>query len=110
VSAVVLHSLFEEQIEQPAPDADLPHFLDNPAGPGAPRRYLDLTEECVESVDVPVIASINGTSRQGWTSFARHLQDAGAAGNRVQLLQHPPTHAMAWPRRRGAMPGGGPCA
>jgi dihydroorotate dehydrogenase (fumarate) len=33
----------------------------------------------VESVDVPVIASINGTSRHGWTSFARQMQDAGAA-------------------------------
>ena len=79
VSAVVLHSLFEEQIEHPTPDADLPHFFDNPAGPGAPRRYLDLIEECVESVDVPVIASINGTSRLGWTSFAHSMQDAGAA-------------------------------
>jgi dihydroorotate dehydrogenase (fumarate) len=79
VSAVVLHSLFEEQIEHPTPDADLPHFFVNPAGPGAPRRYLELIEECVASVDVPVIASINGTSRQRWTSFARHMQDAGAA-------------------------------
>ena len=73
------HLTFEEQIEHPTPDADLPDFFDNPAGPGAPRRYLDLIEECVESVDVPVIASINGTSRHGWTSFAHHMQDAGAA-------------------------------
>ena len=79
VSAVVLHSLFEEQIEHPTPDPDKPHFFDNPAGPGAPRRYLDLIEECVRSVDVPVIASLNGTSRHGWTAFARNLQDAGAA-------------------------------
>jgi hypothetical protein len=79
VAAVVLHSLFEEQIEHPTPDADVPHFFDNPAGPGAPRRYLDLIEECVRSVDVPVIASINGTSRQGWTSFAHSMQDAGDA-------------------------------
>ena len=34
VSAVVLHSLFEEQIEHPTPDADARHFFDNPAGPG----------------------------------------------------------------------------
>jgi dihydroorotate dehydrogenase (fumarate) len=79
VSAVVLHSLFEEQIEHPTPDADVPHFFDNPAGPDAPKRYLDLIEECVRSVHVPVIASINGTSRHGWTSFARNMQDAGAA-------------------------------
>jgi dihydroorotate dehydrogenase (fumarate) len=79
VSAVVLCSLFEEQIEHPTPDPDEPHFFDNPAGPGAPRRYLDLIEVCAESVDVPVIASLNGTSRHGWTAFGRHLQDAGAA-------------------------------
>jgi hypothetical protein len=64
---------------RPTPDADVPHFFDNPAGPDAPKRYLDLIEECVRSVDVPVIASINGTSRHGWTSFARNMQDAGAA-------------------------------
>ncbi|MGB0099107.1 MAG: dihydroorotate dehydrogenase-like protein [Nocardioides sp.] len=79
VSAVVLHSLFEEQIEHPTPDPDAPHVFDNPSGPGAPDRYLDLIEECVRSVDVPVIASINGTSRGSWTSFARRMQDAGAA-------------------------------
>ncbi len=86
VSAVVLHSLFEEQIEHPTPDADLPHFFDNPAGPGAPRRYLDLIEECVESVDVPVIASINGTSRHGWTSFAHQHARRRRRRCRVQLL------------------------
>ena len=110
MSAVVLHSLFEEQIEHPTPDADLPHFFDNPAGPGAPRRYLDLIEECVESVDVPVIASINGTSRHGWTSFAHNLQDAGAAAVECNFYNVPRTHARAWSRRRGAMPGGGACA
>ena len=38
VLAVVLHSLFEEQIENPTPDPDARHFFDNPAGPGAPGR------------------------------------------------------------------------
>ncbi len=81
VGAVVLHSLFEEQIRDDALDVapSSSHFFDNPAGPGGSQRYLDLIEECVRSVDVPVIASINGTSRQGWTSFARRMQDAGAA-------------------------------
>ena len=99
VSAVVLHSLFEEQIEHPTPDADLRHFFVNPAGPGAPRRYLDLIEECVESVDVPVIASINGTSRHGWTSFAPHMQDAGAAAVECNFYNVP---QRMQGRRRGA--------
>ncbi len=82
VGAVVLHSLFEEQIRDdagPVERARAPHYFDNPAGPGGSRRYLDLIEESVRSVDVPVIASINGTSTRGWTSFARQMQDAGAA-------------------------------
>lgn len=100
VSAVVLHSLFEEQIEHPVPDAELPHFFENPAGPGAPRRYLDLIEECVRSVDVPVIASLNGTSRHDWTSFARHLQDAGAAAVECNIYNVPR-------RTQGQTPGPG---
>lgn len=82
VGAVVLHSLFEEQIredEHPDTTPRRTHFFDNPAGPGGSRRYLELIEEAVRSVDVPVIASINGTSTQGWTSFARQMEDAGAA-------------------------------
>jgi hypothetical protein len=97
VSAVVLHSLFEEQIEHPIPDADVPHYFDNPAGPGAPRRYLDLIEECVRSVDVPVIASINGTSRHGWASFAHSMQDAGAAAVECNFYNVP--HRMRGPGR-----------
>jgi dihydroorotate dehydrogenase (fumarate) len=89
VSAVVLHSLFQEQIEQPTPDPDKPHFFANPAGPGAPRRYLDLIEDCVKSVDVPVIASLNGTSRHDWTAFARNLQDAGAAAVECNFYNMP---------------------
>jgi dihydroorotate dehydrogenase (fumarate) len=82
VGAVVLHSLFEEQIREDAtldPDASPSHYFDNPAGPGGSRRYLDLIEEAARSVDVPVIASINGTSTRGWTSFARQMEEAGAA-------------------------------
>lgn len=98
VGAVVLHSLFEEQIEQesvvttdPAP----PHHFDNPAGPGGPRRYLDLVEESVRSVDVPVIASLNGTSRRGWTAFARRVQEAGAAAVECNFYTVP--EPVSWP-------------
>ncbi len=89
VSAVVLHSLFEEQIVGTPPGPEVPRYFDNPAGLGAPKRYLDLIEECVRSVDVPVIASINGTSRRGWTSFARSMQDAGAAAVELNFYTVP---------------------
>ena len=98
VAAVVLHSLFEEQIEQEsvvATDPAPPHHFDNPAGPGGPRRYLDLVEESVRSVDVPVIASLNGTSRRGWTAFARRVQEAGAAAVECNFYTVP--EPVSWP-------------
>ncbi len=98
VGAVVLHSLFEEQIEQEsvvATDPAPPHHFDNPAGPGGPRRYLDLVEESVRSVDVPVIASLNGTSRRGWTAFARRVQEAGAAAVECNFYTVP--EPVSWP-------------
>jgi dihydroorotate dehydrogenase (fumarate) len=44
-----------------------------------PRRYLSLLERAVATVDVPVIASLNGVTPEGWTDYARAMQDAGAA-------------------------------
>ena len=80
VGAVVLHSLFEEQVRRDLdPDFERDHWFSNPAGPGAPDRYLDLIEQAASSVDVPVIASLNGTGSGEWTAFARRAQDAGAA-------------------------------
>ncbi len=92
VGAVVLHSLFEEQILQevaPVPHQEAPHHFVNPAGPGAAPRYLRLVERAARSVDVPVIASVNGSSRSGWAGFARQLEDAGAAAVECNLFLVP---------------------
>jgi dihydroorotate dehydrogenase (fumarate) len=88
--AVVLPSLFEEQIEQEAMLMDVMGGFD--LGPeaigghvpqvehltGGPDQYLSLVEEAVEALHIPVIASLNGTTPGGWTSFAELVQDAGA--------------------------------
>ncbi len=92
VGAIVLFSLFEEQLrEEAARNAEL---VDGPADSfgealdyfptitkenAGPRRYLSLLERAVASVDVPVIASLNGVTTEGWTDYARAMQDAGAA-------------------------------
>jgi dihydroorotate dehydrogenase (fumarate) len=90
VGAVVLHSLFEEQlVAELDPDSAEPHWFTNPAGPGAPARYLDLIERSVRAVDVPVMASINGTGSGAWTGFARQIQDAGAAALEVNFYVVP---------------------
>jgi dihydroorotate dehydrogenase (fumarate) len=79
VGAVVLSSLFEEQLEH-ADDA-------NP--PGGQRRgpseYLELIRYSVAAVDVPVIASLNGSTTGGWTDYASAMQEAGAAAIELNL-------------------------
>jgi dihydroorotate dehydrogenase (fumarate) len=91
VGAIVLPSLFEEEIESEswwvsdlldegrdvvAEAADyLPEFEDYSIGPD---RFLDLVSRAKESVEVPVIASLNGTTRGGWVRYASSLVDAGA--------------------------------
>jgi dihydroorotate dehydrogenase (fumarate) len=91
VGAIVLPSLFEEEIESEswwvsdlldegrdtvAEASDyLPEFEDYSIGPD---RFLDLVTRAKETVSVPVIASLNGTTRGGWVDYASRLVDAGA--------------------------------
>jgi dihydroorotate dehydrogenase (fumarate) len=96
VSAVVLPSLFEEQItlEGQALDSDLsrgtesfpeslsyfPDMTDYNLGP---ENYLDLILAAKGAVGIPVIASLNGSTRGGWTRYARLMEQAGA--NAIEL-------------------------
>jgi dihydroorotate dehydrogenase (fumarate) len=102
VGAVVLFSLFEEQVRQEAERnarlADmgtdsfaesLSYFpADADADPG-PRRYLSLLERAAVAVDIPVIGSLNGVTAGGWTSYARDMQDAGAAAIELNISYLP---------------------
>jgi dihydroorotate dehydrogenase (fumarate) len=90
-AAIVLHSLFEEQItndqiaefahtEHPAESFSeavsyFPKMDDYALGPD---RYLNQISRIKESVDVPVIASLNGISMGGWIDHARLIENAGA--------------------------------
>lgn len=98
-SAVVLKSLFEEQIERNA-DAALP---EGEAGwhPEADdyvrglqmelgaRDYLDLVRACKEHVRIPVIASLNCVSAKGWTDYANKLEAAGADALELNVAHLP---------------------
>jgi len=102
VGAVVLYSLFEEQVRQEAErnarlaDAGTDSFAeslsyfpaDADADPG-PRRYLSLLERAAAAVDIPVIGSLNGVTPGGWTSYARDMQDAGAAAIELNIYYVP---------------------
>lgn len=102
VGAIVLYSLFEEQLrEQAAHVAELveepaesfgealdyvPRVVKEDAGP---RRYLSLLERAAATVEVPLIASLNGVTPEGWTEHARAMQDAGAAAIELNLYHLP---------------------
>ena len=95
-AAIVLPSLFEEEIEQEAfarsfaieHGADvygeaLSYLPDLPMPDVGPAHHLTLVEQARERLSIPVIASLNGTSPGGWVRYARHLADAGA--NAIEL-------------------------
>jgi dihydroorotate dehydrogenase (fumarate) len=102
VGAVVLYSLFEEQLRREAAqnatlaDAGTESFAESlsyfPSGaeddPG-PRRYLSLVERASAAVDVPVIASLNGVTTGGWTDYATALAEAGAAAIELNIYHLP---------------------
>ena len=102
VGAVVLYSLFEEQLRREAAEnarlaeagtevfaEALSYFpADADSDPG-PHRYLSLLERAAAAVDVPVIGSINGTTPGGWTSYAHAIQDAGAAAIELNIYYIP---------------------
>jgi dihydroorotate dehydrogenase (fumarate) len=90
-AAVVLHSLFEEQItlaaegrihHMDAYEADfaatLEHFPAPADYPLSPDRYAEHVRQVKQAVAVPVIASLNGTSTESWMTFSRILEQAGA--------------------------------
>src|SRR5437868_8027303 len=90
-SAVVMYSLFEEQITFESLYVD--HYLRNNTNSYAesldyfpemdhynvwPDEYLNLIRRAKESVDIPIIGSLNGVSIGGWTNYAGLIEDAGA--------------------------------
>lgn len=90
-AAVVMHSLFEEQLraEQFNRDHVLhAHSESNPEGlslfphapnyPLGPDQYLEQLRKIKQAVDVPVIASLNGVTPSGWLEYAALIEQAGA--------------------------------
>jgi len=101
-SAIVLFSLFEEQIIHDS--ASLEHYLDFGAESFAealsyfpqpqdyhagPDDYLKLIRQAKEAVKIPIIASLNGLSTGGWTRYAKEMEDAGADGLELNIYYIP---------------------
>jgi dihydroorotate dehydrogenase (fumarate) len=100
--AVVLFSIFEEQIHHDAEALD--HLLTAgtesfgealsyfPAASNyrvGPEAYLDLVAEASRACEIPVIGSLNGVSSEGWVDYARKIQDAGAKAIELNVYYIP---------------------
>jgi dihydroorotate dehydrogenase (fumarate) len=90
-SAIVMYSLFEEQIKHEA--GELTHYLERGEESFAeslsyfpraeeyavgPEEYLEHIRKLKEAVDIPVIASLNGVTEGGWIDYAQKMEAAGA--------------------------------
>ena len=101
-SAVVLHSLFEEQITQETHTLNeylmqgiesfseaLSYFPDAPEYQSGPDVYLTHIQKAKAALDIPVIASLNGVSTGGWMKYAKHIQEAGADALELNIYYLP---------------------
>jgi len=101
-AAVVMHSLFEEQISFDSYYLDyhltqgthsyaesLSYFPDMQTYNVGPDEYLTLIRQAKEAVDIPIIGSLNGASIGGWTDYAALIEDAGADAIELNIYYVP---------------------
>jgi dihydroorotate dehydrogenase (fumarate) len=101
-SAVVLPSFFEEQLHQDRSESNLPLERGAFSSPEAltcfpgnrdyffgPEEYLQHIVKAKNAVDIPIIASLNGSSVGGWTDFAKQMQRAGADALELNIYSIP---------------------
>jgi dihydroorotate dehydrogenase (fumarate) len=101
MGAVVLHSLFEEQIDAETTALDRmlssgietaeaqTYFPDMTAYNVGPDGYLEHIRRVKEAVKLPVIASLNGVSLGGWLRYGKLIQEAGADALELNLYDIP---------------------
>jgi dihydroorotate dehydrogenase (fumarate) len=90
-AAIVMHSLFEEQINEESQSLDhylsygtesyaeaIQYFPEAHEYKVGPEGYLNLISKAKESTGIPIIGSLNGVSTGGWIDYARRIQEAGA--------------------------------
>jgi dihydroorotate dehydrogenase (fumarate) len=102
VAAVVLHSLFEEQIALESSQLDnsleagaesfaesLSYFPDMTSYNLGPEGYLEHVRKAKAAVDIPIIASLNGVSNEGWIKYAKKIEEAGADALELNIYYLP---------------------
>lgn len=101
-AALVVYSLFEEQITREIDELDcylnlatnsyaeaLSYFPDLDRYNVGPDRYLEHVRQIKEAVDIPVIGSLNGVSAGGWVEYARKIEQAGADALELNIYYVP---------------------
>jgi dihydroorotate dehydrogenase (fumarate) len=105
--AVVLPSLFEEQIREedrlteeltnvgayssPESGSYFPAAIKYNTGP---QGYLDLVARARAAIDIPVIASLNGTTEAGWVDYAQLIEQAGASALELNIYRIAPSSTV----------------
>jgi len=102
VAAVVMYSLFEEQIGFDSYYIDyhltqgtgsyaesISYFPDMQSYNVGPDEYLNLIRRAKETVDIPIIGSLNGASVGGWTDYATQIEEAGADALELNIYYLP---------------------
>jgi len=102
IAAIVMYSLFEEQIIHESLELD--HFLTRGTETFAealtylpdigkysigPEKYVERLNQLKREVHIPVIGSLNGVSMGGWTEYAKKIEDAGADALELNLYYLP---------------------
>ncbi|MDD4362976.1 MAG: dihydroorotate dehydrogenase-like protein [Atribacterota bacterium] len=102
ISAIVLHSLFEEQILLQEKELDyaltqgteayaesLSYFPDTDNYRFAPDEYIEYIAKVKKAVDIPIIGSLNGISNSGWIDYGKKIEDAGADALELNIYYLP---------------------
>jgi dihydroorotate dehydrogenase (fumarate) len=102
IAAIVMYSLFEEQIIHESLELD--HYLNRGSESHAealsylpdgglygisPEKYLNHLAGLKKAVKIPVIGSLNGVSKGGWTNYARRIEEAGADALELNMYYIP---------------------
>jgi len=106
-SAIVMHSLFEEQVTNEAESLEfyksygtesyaeaLSYFPDTGDYQFAPEEYLEIVAKASNKLEIPIIASLNGVTPGGWTRYAKSMEEAGAAAVELNVYYIPTKGTM----------------
>ncbi|HJT56827.1 MAG TPA: dihydroorotate dehydrogenase-like protein [Ktedonobacteraceae bacterium] len=101
-AAIVMYSLFEEQITHESNELDhylergthsyaesLSYFPDLDTYNMGPEPYLEHLYKAKQAVDIPIIGSLNGISAGGWVEYARRIEQAGADALELNIYYLP---------------------